>query len=312
MKLQTPKYVYMNGGLRPWDSATLHVGCEAATRGLNVFEGIKGYRQPDGSLAVVLLRQHYNRLRRSARLLHLPFDWSYETYRDAISSLSTALLEPGKEMWLRTTLFAIEGHWGENTVADMVVTGYQTTPEEPEAISLGVSTWRRAPDVSLPARIKTGTNYQVARMARIEGRVQGCEDMILLNEKGRVAESTGSCVLMVRDGTVFTPPASEGALESITLSAIQALAETLGIPFVRRPIDRTELLIADELALCGTLAEMVRVKAIANMPLPVATPLIDALRKRYFEAVRGIKPHPAVELTTVVHAAETLSRSTAF
>ncbi|EKD36569.1 MAG: branched-chain amino acid aminotransferase, partial [uncultured bacterium] len=69
MKLQKPDFVHMNGKLRPWDEATLHVGCEAAIRGLNVFEGVKSYRQPDGSLAIVLLRRHYERLQRSARLL---------------------------------------------------------------------------------------------------------------------------------------------------------------------------------------------------------------------------------------------------
>ena len=66
-----------------------------------------------------------------------------------------------------------------------------------------MSTWRRSSDVSLPARIKTGSNYQVGRLARIEGRARGCQDMVLLNEAGRVAESTGSCLLLVRNGKVL-------------------------------------------------------------------------------------------------------------
>jgi branched-chain amino acid aminotransferase len=61
----------------------------------------------------------------------------------------------------------------------------------------------------MPPRIKTGANYQVARLARIEGRSRGYEDMVVLNESGRVAESTGACVLVVRGGKVYTPPASE-------------------------------------------------------------------------------------------------------
>ena len=55
---------------------------------------------------------------------------------------------------------------------------------------------------------------------------------------------------------VYTPPATEGALESITVNIVEALAKSLGIEFSRRPIDRTELLIADEIAICGTLAEV--------------------------------------------------------
>ena len=80
-KLQEPKFVYMNGKLRPWREAVLHIGCEAVTRGLNVFEGIKGYWQVDGAFGVVQLRRHYDRLLRSARLLHIPCKWSYDEFR---------------------------------------------------------------------------------------------------------------------------------------------------------------------------------------------------------------------------------------
>jgi branched-chain amino acid aminotransferase len=264
-----------------------------------VFEGLKGYRQPDGSLAIVMLRPHYERLRRSARLLHIPCDPDYDQFTRAIRELSEALLQPGKEMWFRPTLFVTEGHWGENTVADLVVTAYQADPSPPQPINLGVSTWRRSPDVSMPARIKTGTNYQVARLARIEGRKTGCQDMVLLNQSGRVAEATGSCILMVRAGTVYTPPATEGALESITVDIVEALARSLGIRFIRQPIDRSELLVADELALCGTLAEIIRVQSIEALPLSEESPVLCSLQNRYFHAVRGMDPHPLVQMTNV-------------
>lgn len=287
----------MGGKLRLWEEAILHVGCEAVTRGLNVFEGIKGYWQSNGQFGIVQLERHYDRLRRSARLLHIPCAWTYEEYRDAIFELIGALVEPDRDMWARTTLYVIEGHWGEGTVADLVVTAYHQDKQLPEPINVGVSTWRRGGDVALPARIKTSTNYQAGRLARIEGRPQGCQDMVMLNEWGRVAEATGSCVLMVREGTIYTPPATEGALESITLDLVEALAQSSGINFVRRPIDRTELLVADEIGLCGTLAELIPVKSIQGQPLPDESPILGALQTRYLDAVRGVVPHPAVELT---------------
>ncbi len=297
IKLQEPKYVFMGGGLRLWKEATLHVGCEAVTRSLNVFEGLKGYWKPDGPFGIVQLRRHYERLCRSARLLHIPFDATFEYYRDAILQLAGELLEPDRDMWFRTTLYAIEGQWGEGTVADLVITAYHQDQKVPDPINLGISTWRRSPDVSLPARIKAGSNYQVARLARIEGRSRGCQDMVLLNNSGRVAEATGSCTVMVRDGTVYTPPASEGALESITLDIVEALSNSLDIPFIRRPIDRTELLVADEIAICGTLAELVLVKSIDGLPLNPKPQLLRSLQTRFFRAARNIEPHPAVELT---------------
>jgi branched-chain amino acid aminotransferase len=305
MKLQKPEFVYMSGSLRPWDEATLHVGCEAAIRGLNVFEGIKAYRQPDGSLAILMLRPHYERLRRSARLLHIPCEVEFEEFTAAIRQLTEALSQPDKEMWFRPTLFVTQGHWGEDTAAELTVTGYQADMSPPQPIHLGVSTWRRSEDVSLPARIKTGSNYQVGRLARIEGRARGCQDMILLNQWGRVAEGTGSCLLMVRDGAVYTPPPTEGALESITVNIVEALARSMDIPFIRQPIDRTELLIAEELALCGTLAEVISAKSIDGLPLPKEPSVLRALQTRYFEAVRGIDPHPFIQLTTVSVAKKT-------
>jgi branched-chain amino acid aminotransferase len=298
-KLQEPKFVYMNGKLRPWKEAVLHIGCEAVTRGLNVFEGIKGYWQVDGAFGVVQLRQHYYRLLRSARLLHIPCKWSYEEFKVAIFELLGALAGPDRDMWIRTTLYVIEGHWGEGTVADLVLTAYHLDKALPEEINLGVSTWQRSGDNSLPARIKTSTNYQVARLARIEGRAKGCQDMVFLNQAGRIAEATGACILMVRDNVVYTPPAFEGALESITVDLVEALAGSLGIKFVRRPIDRTELLIADEIALCGTLSELVPVRSIEGQALSGNSTLLTTLQGKYFEVVRGAQSHPSVEIAVL-------------
>lgn len=296
-QLQRPAFAYMKGKLVPWDEATLHIGCEGVTRGVNVFEGIKGYWQLDGRFGIVRLRSHYDRLRRSARLLRIPFPHSYDEYREAILMLMGALIQPDRDMWARTTLFAIDGHWGEGTVADLVVTAYHQDKIESPPISIGVSTWQRSSDVSLPARIKAGSNYQVARLARMEGKVHGHQEMVLLNQWGRVAEATGACILIVRDGIIYTPPSTEGALESITLEIVEALAHSLGVPFVRRPIDRTELLIADEIGICGTLAELTIVHSIENTKVDTDSRILGRLQRRYYDAVRGVDPHSAAELT---------------
>jgi branched-chain amino acid aminotransferase len=292
-KLQRPDYAYMGGKIIPWDDAVLHIGCEAITRGLNVFEGIKGYWHENDKFGIVFLEKHYKRMLRSARLLHIPCQWSFDQYEDAVFQLMGRLLSKEKDMWARTTLYVIEGHWGEGTKADLIMTAYHQDKAIPEPIDIGISTWQRSSDISLPARIKTSSNYQVGRLARMEGRSRNCSDMILLNGQGRVAEATGSCILMVRDGVIYTPPASEGALESITLEFIEALAKTLGIPFVHRPIDRSEVLICDELAICGTLAELVPVNSIDGLPLNPSGPLLTAIRDLFFEVVRGEKSDPA-------------------
>lgn len=298
-QLQRPAFAYMKGKVVPWSEATLHVGCEAAIRGLSVFEGLKGYWQPDGQFKIIMLRQHYDRLKRSARLLRIPCEYSFQEYCEAIDHLIGALATPDRDMWARTTLFVTDGHWGENTVSDLIVTAYHQDKRTPAAVRIGVSTWRRGSDVVLPARIKTGSNYQVSRLARIEGRPLGYEDMVLLNESGRVAEATGSCLLMVRGKTIITPPATEGALESITLDIVQALAESADIKFTRRPIDRTELLVADEVGMCGTLCEVTLATSIEGVPLSEKSPILSVIQQKYMEAVRGVNPHPVVEFTVL-------------
>lgn len=286
-KLQKPEFVYMQGKLIPWSEAVIHVGCEAATRGLSVFEGIKGYWQNDGRFGIIFLERHYQRLLRSAKLLHLPCPWSYQEYKQAVFDLMGALLKADKDMWIRTTLFAIEGNWGEETKADLVMTAYNQDKDKPQPINIGISTWQRSNDNMIPARIKTSVNYQVGRLARIEGRSRNFEDMVILNQWGRVAEATGSCILMVRDGVIYTPPATEGALESITLDFVEELAKSLNIKFIRRPIDRTELLIADEIAICGTLAELVPVQLIDSNSIEPFGPLLTKIRDLFFRVVRG-------------------------
>ena len=299
IKLQKPEFVSWNGKLVKWDDAVLHIGSEAVTRGLNVFEGIKGYWHGQNKFGIVFLRRHYDRLLRSAKLLHIPCQWTYKEFESAIFDLMGTLLKLEKDMWIRTTLYVTEGHWGENTVADLVLTAFQQNKDEPEPINLGISTWQRSMDSMLPARIKTSTNYQVARLARIEGRFRNFQDMVVLNHWGRVAEATAACILMVRDGVIYTPPATEGALESITIDFVEALAESLYIIFIRRPIDRTELLIADELAICGTLAELVPVQLIDGNPIEPYGSLLTKIREKFFDVVRGKDTDPFFEVSFV-------------
>jgi branched-chain amino acid aminotransferase len=298
--LQQPRWVYFQGDIRPWEEATLHVSTEAVNRGLNVFEGLKGYWQADeGAFGIVEMRRHYERLTRSARLLHIPVPVTYEEFQNACAKLVRVLYERDKDMWIRAALYVVEGHWGEGTVADLVLTAYHQEKQPPTPVSVGVSTWQRSSDITLSPRIKTSTNYQVARLARIEGRGRGFSEMILLNQYGRVAEATGACVLVVRDGCIITPPTSEGRLESITLEIVRRICHSLTIPFIERAIDRTELHIADEIRLVGTLAELPLVTRVDDYQLPASAPLTDLIAETFWAAVRGVKPHPAVELTFV-------------
>ena len=295
-KLQKPRFIYARGAVRPWEDATLHVTSEGVQRGMNVFEGLKGFWQPDGRFGLLAMPRHYARLRRSAALMHMPFDMGFEAFDAACHEITACQRAAGANMWIRATLYLTEGHWGVGDKTDLVLAAYNHPVGPPPRMKTGVSTWRRGSDNALPARIKSGFNYLAARFAKIEGRSRGYPEMILLNDAGRVAEFIGSGLIMVRDGAVYAPPPSEGAFESITVDIIRALCADLSIAFAMRPIERTELIIADELAAVGTLNDLTIVGAMderAMGPSPVLNRILD----RYLAACEGSSPHPAIDLS---------------
>src|SRR5262245_34170264 len=140
--LQTPKWAYYQGAIRLYADAKFHIASEAVVRGLNVFEGLKGFWQPDGSFGLLALERHWKRLGQSAKLLHIPFEMSLEDWIDANHAIVQSLYEPDRNMWIRATLYVTEGHWGVGTKSDLVLTAYHWPKGPPAPIQTGVSAWR--------------------------------------------------------------------------------------------------------------------------------------------------------------------------
>jgi branched-chain amino acid aminotransferase len=300
VQLQRPPYVFMGGKLTPWDDAKIHVSAEALIRGISVFEGIKGYWDADGKhVSLLALKQHFRRLHQSAEMVHLPFSMGYEEFREACATIVRAIMVPNKDLWLRPTVFPLEGSWGDGTVTDLVITSYTQPMKRPDPVDVGISAWQRPSDSSQPARLKSAANYQVSRNARIEGKRHGFAEMVLLNSAGRVAEATGAAVLIVRNGTVITPPASEGCLESITVDIVESICGMLKIPFVRRPVDRSELYIADEACVAGTLAELAIVTRVDYRKYPTETPVLARITDVFWDLVRSKREVAGFEMTRV-------------
>ena len=122
-RLQKPDWVFFAGEVRPWEDAVLHVSAEAVVRGLNVFEGLKGYWQEDGRFGFVHLERHYARLCRSASLLYIPVTFSYDEFESACFDLTRALYQPKKDFYIRAhALLWWRATTGEGTKSDLVLT----------------------------------------------------------------------------------------------------------------------------------------------------------------------------------------------
>ncbi len=162
--------------------------------------------------------------------------------------------------------------------------------ESKQGLSCCISSWERISDKNISPKIKVGANYINSRMAQMEALENGYDSAIFMNNQGKVAEGPGSCLFIVRDNVLSTPPPSASVLESITRRTIIELAEKeLDIKVLERDIDRTELYIADEVFLCGTSMEIVPVISIDKYKISNKKPgeITLKLTDKYFEVVRG-------------------------
>jgi len=137
-----------------------------------------------------------------------------------------------------------------------------------------VSSWRRVEDNAIPARAKITGAYVNSALAKTEAYLAGFDEAVVLNEDGQVAEGSAENIFIVRQGTLITPPVTANILEGITRGTVITLARDLGILVEERPVDRTELYVAEEVFLCGTaglspVVEIDRRKIGTGKPGPI-------------------------------------------
>jgi len=170
------------------------------------------------------------------------------------------------------------------------------------AIDVCVSSWRRMRESAIPARAKVSGGYVNSALARREAADNGYTEAILLTEDGLVSEGSAEHVFIVREGQLISPPSTADNLDGITrLSLITLAREDLGIPFVERPIGRTELYVADEVFLCGTGAEVTPVRSVDRRIIGTGEigPVTKALSDHFEAVVRGRVPKRMDWLTPV-------------
>lgn len=277
--------VWADGRLRGWPDVAVPLMSDAVVRSAAAFDGLRAHRTSDGRIALIAGQAHARRLVYSARALRLPLAYGVEEILAGCADVAAAELAATggtiayvRPMVLGATLTPNAGS------ASLVITAFAQPDRPPEPQRLQIAALRRPIDDSLPPQIKAVANYQVSRLIRLTARAAGYDDALLLNAQGRLAEAAGAAVLVERDGQLFTPPAWEGCLPSITVDLIARFAEALGIVFVREPVPLSAIWMADGLALAGTLADLVEVRTVDDLELP-AGPALSVLRTAYHAAL---------------------------
>jgi branched-chain amino acid aminotransferase len=144
-----------------------------------------------------------------------------------------------------------------------------------------VSSWRRLSSDALPPQAKSWANYANSALARREAVRCGYDNAIFLDRRGFVSESTGACLMTVRDGQVITPPVTASILESVTRGCFIEFIPDLGIPVEVRDLTRVELYASDEAFLCGTGGECTPIASVDDIrfgeeyPGPITTRIAE-------------------------------------
>lgn len=289
--------VWLDGAIVEPEHAKISIFTETAMRGANVYEGLRGYwSEKRGNFFIWHLDAHIRRLFQSMRIMRMTPPYSAAEFAKAVVDWARAN-EFREDIHFRLVAYFGQGGGfrgfrpGEITTGAWIAGGPRKHDEAVrDGIHVCVSSWRRISDDTVPPRVKSGANYQNSRLAAVEATVNGYDDAVLLTAQGKVAEGAGATLMLVRDGALITPPVSDGILEGITRRVLMDLYKReTGRETIERPVDRTELYIADEVFLCGSGEEVTPVVSIDRVPVGDGKvgKTTRELQRVFFDAARG-------------------------
>ncbi len=290
-------YIWKNGELIAWEAATVHVLTHGLHYGTSVFEGIRAY-ETDRGAAVFRGKDHYDRLVDSAKIYQMRIPYSAETLLEATKTL--ILENRVSSCYIRPIAYYSYGEMGlyprKNSIDVAIALWEWGTYLGEEALSTGVrckiSSWTRPDARSLPPLAKCSANYANSVLAKLEAVECGYDEAILLNNQGVVSEGPGENIFLVKGGKIYTPPASDSALEGITAKSAIHIAQTLGFEVVHKSIGRDELFIADELFFTGTAAEITPIREVdcRTIGQGVRGPITEKIQSKFFDIIKGKEP----------------------
>ncbi|MBV8302238.1 MAG: branched-chain amino acid transaminase, partial [Candidatus Dormibacteraeota bacterium] len=272
-RAQSDTWVFHDGAVCRYGDAHLGLLTHALHYGTGCFEGIRAYWSArQHRLNVFRLAEHFDRMRRNAKVLHLQLPLS----TDELCAITVDLLRRNAftvDVYVRPLVYKATEEIGIrfHNLRDgfMIVTvPFGAYMDTTAGIRCQISSWRRMDDNVGPARTKSTGIYVNSALAKTEAFLNGYDEAIVLNQNGNVSEGSAENLFLVRDGVLITPPITENIVEGITRATLMTLArEELGIDVLERDVDRTELYIADEVLLCGTGAEVSPVVEIDRRPV---------------------------------------------
>ncbi|MEO2181879.1 MAG: branched-chain amino acid transaminase [bacterium] len=297
--------IWFDGELVPWREAKVHVLTHTLHYGLGVFEGVRAYPTENGPV-IFRLYDHTDRLFRSAHILNLKIPWSKEEINEA--QVQVVRENKLKEAYLRPMCFYGSEGMGlraDNLKVHCIVAAWEwpnyMTPEaRDEGIKVRTSSYTRHHVNITMCKAKANGNYINSMLALREALDSGCEEALLLDNEGYVAEGSGENVFLVQKGKLVTPELTS-CLEGITRDTVLAFAAELNIEVVEKRITRDEVYIADEAFFTGTAAEVLPIRELDGRTIGSGKrgPVTEKLQSMYFDQVLGKREENPEWSTTI-------------
>lgn len=285
---------FFEGKFVPLSDAKISVQVHGFNYGTAIFEGIRGYYNPDEEeMYLFRLVEHYRRMLKSCKIIkiELPFN------EQELADLTCDLVKRNnfrRDIYIRPLAYKTACQIGTKlspgsdfTVFAVPMDDYIATNR---ALKVCISSWRRVEDNSIPPRGKICGSYVNSALAATEARDNGFDEAVVLNNDGHVAEGAAMNIFMVRDGKLITTPITANILEGITRTTLARIAkEEINTEMEVRQIDRSELYIADELFFCGTGAQIAAIGSVDHRKVNDGNPgpITLKLQKLYADVVRG-------------------------
>jgi len=279
--------IYFNGHLVPRAEAKLSPFDHGFLYGYGLFETMRAY---EGH--IFRLDRHLTRLRCSAESLGLrPKLDAFDLENACVETLQANKL---KDARVRLTITAGEGDMTPdlNTCSNLtvLVAARNFVPLPPERYEQGFKaalSFLRRDSQSPLSRLKC-TCYVSNILARMEAKAAGCDEAIMLNELGYIAEGSTANIFLVSEGELSTPSLESGILPGITREAVLEIAWDLDIKTVERQIEPGELSRAEEAFVTNSIIEVMPLTRLNGEPIGTGKPgkLTRNLMAAYKELVK--------------------------
>lgn len=286
--------IWFDGELVPWRNAKVHVLTHTLHYGMGVFEGVRAYATDNDGTCIFRLQEHTDRLFRSAHIMNMPMRWS----KDELNEAQKQVVRENnlEEAYLRPMVFYGSEGMGiraDNLQTHTIVAAWEwPSYMSPDAINEGIkvrtsSYTRHHVNISM-CKAKANGHYINSMLALKEAVDSGCEEALLLDNEGYVAEGSGENIFLIRNGELYTPELTS-CLDGITRNTIQKFAEDLGYKVHEKRITRDEVYIADEAFFTGTAAEVMPIRELDGRAIGNGKrgPITEQLQSMYFKTIRG-------------------------